>query len=220
MTQPRSTATASTPRRTLSGQRRSSGPRSCRAKTWMCPARRWGRRRRGADRKGAHGLLASGGPPGTGVRRRCPSGCRRSSLSAGRTLRRPSGGSRRQTPRLELPGQRISPILTLGAPGGRRATQFSKWYTWPSRFWSIGPELAGTLFDAGARRGAEPRRRGRRLIRRWPATGRWCSTRFNRWRTIWLRCESWIPRPRSSRAAVNSAKHLLDLAMTRYRTGD
>ena len=37
--------------------------------------------------------------------------------------------------------------------GGIRATRPSPdWFTWPSRFWSVGPALAETLFDGGLRR--------------------------------------------------------------------
>jgi hypothetical protein len=35
---------------------------------------------------------------------------------------------------------------------GLESTSFLDWLTWPSRFWSVGPALAETLFDAGLRR--------------------------------------------------------------------
>ena len=44
------------------------------------------------------------------------------------------------------------PALTLAVSGGLQSTSFINWITWPSRFWSIGPQLAQTLFDAGKRR--------------------------------------------------------------------
>src|SRR5262249_36770284 len=31
-------------------------------------------------------------------------------------------------------------------------TSFTQWLTWPSRFWSVGPQLAATLFDGGKRK--------------------------------------------------------------------
>jgi NodT family efflux transporter outer membrane factor (OMF) lipoprotein len=43
------------------------------------------------------------------------------------------------------------PDLTLSAQGGFRSGEWAKWLTAPMRFWSLGPELALTLFDAGAR---------------------------------------------------------------------
>jgi NodT family efflux transporter outer membrane factor (OMF) lipoprotein len=45
------------------------------------------------------------------------------------------------------------PNLSLTATGGVESTSVTKWFTWPSRFWSVGPQLAETLFDAGRRRG-------------------------------------------------------------------
>jgi len=44
------------------------------------------------------------------------------------------------------------PSLTLGAVVGFDTTDLSKWLTFPSRFWSVGPQFAQTLFDAGLRR--------------------------------------------------------------------
>ncbi len=44
------------------------------------------------------------------------------------------------------------PSLTLSATAGFRANSPASWLTVPSRFWSVGPTLAETLFDGGARR--------------------------------------------------------------------
>jgi NodT family efflux transporter outer membrane factor (OMF) lipoprotein len=44
------------------------------------------------------------------------------------------------------------PDLTLGASGGFQSASFVNWLTLPNRFWSVGPALAMTLFDGGARR--------------------------------------------------------------------
>jgi NodT family efflux transporter outer membrane factor (OMF) lipoprotein len=44
------------------------------------------------------------------------------------------------------------PNLVLGASGGFGNTSVADWFTLPSRFWSVGPALAETIFDAGLRR--------------------------------------------------------------------
>ncbi|NYH23081.1 efflux transporter outer membrane subunit [Paraburkholderia bryophila] len=43
------------------------------------------------------------------------------------------------------------PTLTLSATGGYENSVFSQLLTMPSRFWTVGPQLAATLFDAGLR---------------------------------------------------------------------
>lgn len=44
------------------------------------------------------------------------------------------------------------PDLTLSAAAGLESTFLSPWLSAPSLFWSLGPQLAATLFDGGARR--------------------------------------------------------------------
>ena len=44
------------------------------------------------------------------------------------------------------------PALTLSATAGLESSSIVNWFTWPSRFWSVGPQMAETLFDAGKRR--------------------------------------------------------------------
>lgn len=43
------------------------------------------------------------------------------------------------------------PSFSFSANGGYRASQFADWLSAPARFWSLGPALALSLFDAGAR---------------------------------------------------------------------
>ena len=44
------------------------------------------------------------------------------------------------------------PDVLLSASGGFGNSSITNWFTWPSRFWSVGPSLAETIFDAGLRR--------------------------------------------------------------------
>ena len=46
----------------------------------------------------------------------------------------------------------LYPSLTLGASAGLQSSALTNLFTWPSRYWSVGPQLAETLFDAGRRR--------------------------------------------------------------------
>jgi len=43
------------------------------------------------------------------------------------------------------------PTILLSASGGFGTSSVANWLTWPSRFWSVGPSLAETIFDAGLR---------------------------------------------------------------------
>lgn len=44
------------------------------------------------------------------------------------------------------------PDLMISATAGFQAGSIVNWFTWPSRFWAVGPQMAETIFDAGRRR--------------------------------------------------------------------
>ena len=44
------------------------------------------------------------------------------------------------------------PNLTLGLSGGVERSSFLNWVTWPSRFWSLGPQFSETFLEGGRRR--------------------------------------------------------------------
>ncbi|WP_075257609.1 efflux transporter outer membrane subunit [Herbaspirillum camelliae] len=46
------------------------------------------------------------------------------------------------------------PSLTLSASGGYQSSSFADWFTLPGRVWSLGPQLAQSIFDGGARAAA------------------------------------------------------------------
>ena len=43
------------------------------------------------------------------------------------------------------------PTVTLSATAGFQSQTIADWFTWPSRFWSVGPQLAQTIFSGGKR---------------------------------------------------------------------
>ncbi len=51
------------------------------------------------------------------------------------------------------------PTLSLSALVGMQGTSALNWFTWPSRFWAVGPTFSETLFDAGRRRATTERAR-------------------------------------------------------------
>jgi NodT family efflux transporter outer membrane factor (OMF) lipoprotein len=44
------------------------------------------------------------------------------------------------------------PTISITASGGFEGTSLLNWFTWPSRFWSVGPQTSEVLFDHGLRR--------------------------------------------------------------------
>ncbi|HEY7307061.1 MAG TPA: efflux transporter outer membrane subunit [Bryobacteraceae bacterium] len=44
------------------------------------------------------------------------------------------------------------PDLVISATGGLQAGNIVDWFTWPSRYWAVGPQVLQTVFDAGRRR--------------------------------------------------------------------
>jgi NodT family efflux transporter outer membrane factor (OMF) lipoprotein len=43
------------------------------------------------------------------------------------------------------------PTILLSATAGFEGDSITNWFTWPSRFWAVGPSMLETLFDAGRR---------------------------------------------------------------------
>ncbi len=44
------------------------------------------------------------------------------------------------------------PSILIGATAGLQSTDPSQWFSWPSRFWSVGPQMLETVFAGGKRR--------------------------------------------------------------------
>jgi NodT family efflux transporter outer membrane factor (OMF) lipoprotein len=73
--------------------------------------------------------------------------------------RRPdiSAAERRTASANALIGVAVSawfPSLTLNANTGYRSNDFTQWFSAPTQFWALGPQLAMLIFDGGARQAA------------------------------------------------------------------
>jgi NodT family efflux transporter outer membrane factor (OMF) lipoprotein len=110
------------------------------------------------------------------------------------------------------------PDLPLSAAAGFETTQFTQWFNWPSRFWSLGPQLTETLFDAGARRGQNEQAQAsydaavanyRQMV----------LTSFQAVEDNLAALRILSQEVGEQRTAINSSSHYLDLAMTRFKTG-
>ena len=44
------------------------------------------------------------------------------------------------------------PTVTLSFSGGLESSSVPQWFTWPSRFWSVGPSITETVYDGGLRK--------------------------------------------------------------------
>ncbi|HEV2380074.1 MAG TPA: efflux transporter outer membrane subunit [Terriglobia bacterium] len=110
------------------------------------------------------------------------------------------------------------PSLTLGATGGLESGQFYNWFTWPSRFWSIGPAFAETLFDAGRRHAqvAEARDTYDATVASYRQT---VLTSFQQVEDNLAALRVLENEARSEDAAVKAAQDALDIATYQYKAG-
>lgn len=110
------------------------------------------------------------------------------------------------------------PDVTLSASGGFESSTFAKWFTWPSRFWSIGPAISQTVFNGGLYR-AE-------LHQYTAIYNADVATYRQTVLTAFQQVEDYLAGTRiysqqliSQKEAVDSAQQLLDLEVSRYETG-
>ncbi len=110
------------------------------------------------------------------------------------------------------------PNLTLNATGGFESQSFLQWFNWPSRFWSVGPQMAETLLDFGVRRALNEQAQASYDA----AVGTYRQTVLADFQAVEdnlaaLRILS--EEVGEQHTAVNSAGRYLDLSLTRYKTG-
>ena len=110
------------------------------------------------------------------------------------------------------------PTLTLGVTGGWESTHLAEWFDWPSRFWSVGSELAGTVLDGGTRRAQteEARAAFDETVANYRQT---VLEAFQAVEDNLAALRILDEESREQRTAVESARHLLNLATTRYQAG-
>jgi NodT family efflux transporter outer membrane factor (OMF) lipoprotein len=110
------------------------------------------------------------------------------------------------------------PTLTLSASGGFESSSASNWLTWPSRFWSVGPTLAETLFDAGLRRATVQQYEA--AYRQSVATYRQTVlTAFQQVEDNLAGLRILGTEVQQQDTAVKAAVHYLDIATDRYKLG-
>ena len=110
------------------------------------------------------------------------------------------------------------PRLSLGATGGWQSSASAQWFEWPSRFWSVGPELATVLFTGGARRAQTEQAKA--LFDE--AAANYRATVLGAFRSVednLAALRILAEEANQQRVAVTSAQHLLDLANTRFQLG-
>jgi NodT family efflux transporter outer membrane factor (OMF) lipoprotein len=110
------------------------------------------------------------------------------------------------------------PNLTLSASGGFESSAIKNLLTWPSRFWSVGPSLSETIFDAGLRRATV-----NQFIAVYNAdVAAYRQTVLTAFQQVEdnLAAERILSKEvQQQEAAVQSAQKYLELALARYETG-
>jgi len=76
----------------------------------------------------------------------------RNCSNAGQTSPPPNANMAAANAQIGIATAAYYPNLTLSAQGGFESSALQSLMTWPSRFWSVGPSISETIFDAGLRR--------------------------------------------------------------------
>jgi NodT family efflux transporter outer membrane factor (OMF) lipoprotein len=110
------------------------------------------------------------------------------------------------------------PSLTLSAAGGLESSTFKNWFTWPSRFWSIGPSVSQTIFNGGLYR-AELNQYSATYNADLASYRQTVLTAFQQVEDNLAAVRLYSQQVERQQAAVNHAQEFLDLEMGRYDTG-
>ena len=110
------------------------------------------------------------------------------------------------------------PEVLLSAEGGLGNSSITNWFTWPSRFWSVGPSLAETIFDAGLRKATVEQYRSayEQTVASYRQT---VLTAFQQVEDNLASLRILAQDIQQQDAAVDAAARSLEEAMVRYNTG-
>jgi len=110
------------------------------------------------------------------------------------------------------------PSLTLSGTAGLESISIATWFTWPARFFSVGPSLAQTLFDKGRRAAATEQARAEYdgTVANYRLT---VLTAFQEVEDNLAALRILSRELEQQNAAVASAQRTLSLSTERYKTG-
>ena len=110
------------------------------------------------------------------------------------------------------------PSLTLSASAGLESSSVAKLFTWPSRFFSVGPSASETIFDGGLRRGTVQQAQGsyEQAVANYRQS---VLTSFQQVEDNLSSLRTLSTEVQQQDTAVKSAQRTLALAMDRYRLG-
>ncbi len=100
------------------------------------------------------------------------------------------------------------PNVTLSAGGGFESSSFQRWFSWPSRFWSIGPSISQSIFNGGLYRNADLAAYRQSVL-----------TAFQQVEDYLAAVRIYFQEIQREQEAVKSAEEYLNLEMVRYETG-
>jgi NodT family efflux transporter outer membrane factor (OMF) lipoprotein len=110
------------------------------------------------------------------------------------------------------------PAVTLSASGGVESSTFKNWFTWPSRFWAIGPSISQTIFNGGLYR-AELNQYIATYNADLAAYRQTTLTAFQQVEDYLAAVRLYSQQVERQQAAVRDAQQFLTLEMDRYQTG-
>ncbi len=110
------------------------------------------------------------------------------------------------------------PSVSLSATGGFESSGFSNWFSWPSRFFSIGPSIAQTIFNGGLYR-AELHQYTAVYNADLAAYRQTVLSSFQQVEDYLAAVRIYSQGIQRQQEAVKSSQEYLDLALSRYQTG-